>query len=334
MAGKERKNIRLVIILVSIFSLLIPHIGVSADIGPKPWMNFPVSWQSGTPEEISAVVLYTCSDPSCSDAHPLEELGPQHITCESSDLCTSMAYGYNTYFQLELTFASGRILSSSPIEYTKSGIYPVTVLSDTLLIEVPEPGLLEDVLTLPAAEDNPMDFELSFGAGMVILAIFALVAGAAVVLGGSTLLVILSRRSGEEDLTFQNARVPFFLVWIAALVFFLPGTVISPAVPLTVLVECAAALIYAVLRKRNLTTTGTFVLLANLLTVPVLLFIALIFGFNAIGFVILTVEILIWLVEAVVLFIVQRQTIKFHEALLLSLGLNLLSFLTGLLLPV
>jgi hypothetical protein len=245
-----------------------------------------------------------------------------------------MAYGYNTYFQLELTFASGRTLSSSPIEYTKSGIYPVTVISDMLVIEAPEPGVLEDVLTLPAVENNPMDFELSFGVGIVILAIFALVAGAAVVLGGSTLLVVLSRRSGEEDLTFQNARLPFILTWIAAALFFLPGTVISPAVPLTALIECAAALIYAAIRKRNLAATVTFVLLANLLTIPVLLFLALIFGFNAVGFVILTAEILIWLVEAVVLFILQRRTIKFHEALLLSLGLNLLSFLTGLLLPV
>jgi hypothetical protein len=44
-------------------------------------------------------------------------------------------------------------------------------------------------------------------------------------------------------------------------------------------------------------------------------------------------EVLIWLVEALILYVPMRKTIKFGEALLLSLVLNAVSFGVGLLLP-
>ncbi|MBN1266453.1 MAG: hypothetical protein JXA25_13235 [Anaerolineales bacterium] len=313
--------------------LVQPLITVSADMGPKPWMDFPISWESGTPQEITSVALYTCSDPSCSDPRPLEELGPQHISCESNNLCTSMAYGYDLYFQLELGFADGQTMSSRVIEYSGSGSYPVIVTGEELLIEVPEPGFLEKLLNIPPADRGSMPFESPFGIALMLMVVVVLLASTAVILGGSTLLVILIRRANKEDINLQNATVPFILIWIAAGFFFLGGILLSPTMPLTAIIEGIAALVYATLRKRDRTATLTIVLLANLLTIPVLVISAVLFGFGSFSFVTLAAEILIWLVEAVVLFVLQRRIIKFQEALLLSLGLNLLSFLTGLLLP-
>lgn len=327
-------------LIPAIFILLLPVVlspiagtPVSADIGPKPWMDFPIDWGSSEPQTITSVILYTCSDPDCPDTRPLEELGPQGISCESSQMCSSLAYSYDDYFILELTLDSGATLASSTVEFAGSGTYPVTVNNTELIVNSPSPTMFERLFNIPVSRRG-MGFEGLFGVGMVMVLLVLLLVAAVTVLGSITLVVILVRRSAEEPITFNRAKIPFILTWLASALFYLPAVLISPAVPLTILIEGTAAFLYALARRRDRLATITFVLLANLFTVPALMISAVLFNFGSLGPVILAAEILIWLVEAGILFVLQQRSIKLSEALLFSLGLNLLSFLTGLLLPV
>jgi len=77
-----------------------------ADIGPKPSMDFTFVAATDVQPDIVAAVLYECTDPSCADAQPLPEIGPQGFTCQARS-CHSLAYGYADYLRLRVRFSDG-----------------------------------------------------------------------------------------------------------------------------------------------------------------------------------------------------------------------------------
>jgi len=129
------KYITLFLLLVS-FQLLLPaHIAL-ADTGPKPTMEFEFKQELGGEQvTITSGILYECDEPDCSDATPLEELGPQRFTCEA-DNCRATAYGFAPYHQIEIEFSDGITRQSNIFETASfDSRYAVTIQPDDLLVE-------------------------------------------------------------------------------------------------------------------------------------------------------------------------------------------------------
>ena len=122
-------------LLVLVLLVLAPL--TMADTGPKPGMQFTLDYEISPVPEIDYAELLECDLADCSDAVPLEEMGPQGVWCDDAEFCKSMAYGYNgEYFQLVLHFADGETLTSNVFakEYFNT-YYDVTVQADGLLVE-------------------------------------------------------------------------------------------------------------------------------------------------------------------------------------------------------
>jgi hypothetical protein len=87
------------------------------------------------PVTIISGILYECDQSDCSDAAPLEELGPQRFTCDSES-CSATAYGFAPYHKIEIQFSDGKTRHSNIFQTAGfSSNYTVTVRPDDLLVE-------------------------------------------------------------------------------------------------------------------------------------------------------------------------------------------------------
>jgi len=100
----------------------------------------------------------------------------------------------------------------------------------------------------------------------------------------------------------------------------------------TLITELAIGLIYVTWRKRPWFSVLLTILLMNMVTQPVLWFLVKELRLSLCIWV-YVLEVIVWLVEARILYIVLRKSARFSETLLLSLAMNLASFGIGLLLP-
>jgi len=108
---------------------------VLADTGPKPTMEFTFK-QEPTGEQliITSGILYECEQSNCSDALPLQELGPQRFTCNALN-CSALAYGFSPYHKIEIQFSDGKTRQSNIFETAGfDSKYTVTVRADDLLV--------------------------------------------------------------------------------------------------------------------------------------------------------------------------------------------------------
>jgi len=126
----------LLFIFVAFALSWIPLQSAAADMGPKPGMDFEFVYETASgPLLIEDGVQYECSQPDCSDARPLEDAGPQGFRCYET-ICSSIAYGYNDYHYLELTFSDGKTRQSNVFKTAGfSSAYKVTVRENDLLVE-------------------------------------------------------------------------------------------------------------------------------------------------------------------------------------------------------
>lgn len=127
---------RIICTLGLLVLVIMPLSIVYADVGPKPSMEFTFEFKED-PIGIVSGQLMQCSDETCSDAKPLEKLGPQGFQCGVT-ACDSMAYGYADYNMLIIEFTD-KVRTSNI--FTKEHFfakYTVTVLDDSL--EVKEVG--------------------------------------------------------------------------------------------------------------------------------------------------------------------------------------------------
>jgi hypothetical protein len=132
MIGKLRK---LFLLLVALLVFLPAHV-VLADTGPKPSMDFQFTQEmAGEQVTITSGILYECDQANCSDASPLEELGPQRFACEANS-CYAVAYGFRPYHRLEIQFSDGQTRQSNIFETSGfDSTYTVTVHPQDLLVE-------------------------------------------------------------------------------------------------------------------------------------------------------------------------------------------------------
>ncbi len=282
-----------------------------ADMGPKPSMEFEFVYESSTTLTISEGIQLECSDETCFDAKPLERIGPQYFDCTDTE-CFSRAYGYAEYYRLSISFSDGVTRESNVFDKTYyNANYRVTVRENDLLVE--ETG----------GSMNPMTFILVAGCVLVtsIITLFVI-------------LIFLIVRARREPVSFETSRRLFVVIWTVMLPSFVVGSFISLTLPLTAIVEGIGVLIYAHARKHSRATLLTLVTLANLISQPALLFFLIKYT-DGVSFVFLgLIECGICLLEAVLLYMLQRKTLSFGESLKLSALLNVVSFAIGLLLPV
>lgn len=122
------------LLLFMIILLVVPTGVVLADIGPKPSMDFEFV-ERGELTIVSGI-LYECDQPDCSDAAPLEELGPQGLRCDAIS-CSAIGYGFAPYHILEIEFSDGTTRRSNIFETGGfDSVYQVTVQPGDLLVEL------------------------------------------------------------------------------------------------------------------------------------------------------------------------------------------------------
>ena len=134
---------RLSLLLFS-FQVLLPTQVALADTGPKPTMEFTFRQElTGQPVTITSGILYECEQSDCSDAAPLQELGPQRFTCEANS-CSALAYGFAPYHKIQIEFSDGKTRQSNIFETAGfDSRYAVTIRPDDLLVEGQfSPGIL------------------------------------------------------------------------------------------------------------------------------------------------------------------------------------------------
>ena len=128
------KSLKFVLLLFLL--AFLPAQVALADTGPKPSMDFQFKQEvSGEPLIVTSGILFECEQPDCSDAAPIEEVGPQGFRCEANS-CSAVAYGFAPYHQIEIEFSDGQTLQSNIFETAGfNSRYTVTIRPDDLLVE-------------------------------------------------------------------------------------------------------------------------------------------------------------------------------------------------------
>jgi len=115
--------------------VILPSNIVMADTGPKPQMEFIFQGTDEGELQIIRGELYECDQPDCSDAAPLEKLGPQGLYCDTIG-CRATAYGFAPYHILEVEFSDEVTRRSNVFETGGfNSRYTVTVQPNDLLVE-------------------------------------------------------------------------------------------------------------------------------------------------------------------------------------------------------
>lgn len=131
-----KSSFRKLLLLFLTLPLLLQTQIVLADTGPKPGMEFTFK-QESLEDQLTIVsgILYECDQPDCSDAAPLEEVGPQRFTCDAKS-CSATAYGFAPYHKIEIEFSDEETRESNVFETAGfNSRYTVTVRPADLLVE-------------------------------------------------------------------------------------------------------------------------------------------------------------------------------------------------------
>ena len=104
-----------------------------ADMGPKPTMEFAFSLENNL--TIKTGTLFLCRDDKCSDPHPLVPRGPERFSCNDRG-CGAMAYGFDAFARIEISFSDGRTLKSNVFSSRDfHGKYRVSVGAAALTVQ-------------------------------------------------------------------------------------------------------------------------------------------------------------------------------------------------------
>jgi hypothetical protein len=134
------KRYRILVLLFILVALVLPARAALADTGPKPEMDFEFKGLQDGELQITSGILYECDLSDCSDAAPLEELGPQGLYCDTTS-CYALAYGFAPYHILEVEFSDEVTRQSNVFETAGfNSKYSVTIQQNDLLVK-PKFGL-------------------------------------------------------------------------------------------------------------------------------------------------------------------------------------------------
>jgi hypothetical protein len=262
--------------------------------------------------------LFECKDEACVQPESLQQLGPQRFECQINT-CSSSGYSYSPYHRLEIIFSDGVTRQSNT--FTKRAFaanYLVYVQEESL--EVEEKNLGPNIPFFKAGAPTLFDLltTLAFPLLEIILPI---------------ILVKLAIRAGRAGATLDTYYNWLEAAWLLAIPAILVGIKWTQGLIITLVVELLLGTGYVLWKKRSASIILTVILLLNLITQPVLWI--TISGFSGMNPIILTLfaEMVVWLVEAGGLYLSQRTSMRFREALWVSFALNTASFVVGSLLP-
>src|ERR1044071_5459114 len=123
-------------LLLLCMQMLLPAQIALADTGPKPQMDFQFKYES-TEEHPTIIsgILYECQQSDCSDAAPLQQLGPQGFRCDANN-CSATAYGFAPYHKLKIEFSDEETRQSNIFQTAGfDSKYTVAVGPADLLVE-------------------------------------------------------------------------------------------------------------------------------------------------------------------------------------------------------
>lgn len=305
------------LVVLGLLLTALPLRVVQADAGPKPSMRFTfVGGKEPAPTIVSGQLL-ECEDEACTEPKPLEQLGPQRFACEAN-ACHTIAYHYSPYHRLEIEFSDGVTRASNV--FAKNAFaarYLVTVHEQNLTVEEQVVGP-----KWPFLKHSPTFLDLLASVVFPCMAIILPV-----------VLVGLAVQAGRAGATFATCRIWLVAAWILAIPATLAGIQWTQGLIITLVVELLLGAVYVLWRKRPALVVLTVILLLNLITQPALWVTVSRLGELYAILLALGAEMVVWLVEAVGLYLSQRSRIKFLEALVVSFVLNAASFLVGSLLP-
>jgi len=318
MIKATRPRIIIPIILLSLCIAAIPPKNVRADAGPHPSMQFIFTSRVIPAPAILSGRLIECQDEACVQAGSLPELGPQRFECQVS-ACSSSAYSYAPYHRLQIIFSDGVTRQSNT--FTKRAFaanYLVTIQQGSL--EVEEKAVGPDIPFFNAG--GPTLFDLLATLAFPVLEIIL-----------SIVLVTLAIRTGRAGATLGSYYSWVEGSWLLAIPALLVGIKWTRGLVITLVVELLVGTGYVLWKKRSASVILTVILLLNLITQPFLWI--TISGFSGMNPIFLTLiaEVVVWLVEAGGLYLSQRTSMRFREALWVSFTLNTASFVVGSLLP-
>jgi hypothetical protein len=313
---RNRKITVLAFLFIILFGLMMPISTAHADIGPKPNMSFEFIYETDEPLTITSGIQLQCQDPDCLDASPFDDDGRQLLTCTATR-CGSVAFGYAKYHRLVITFSDGITRESNTFgKRNFEAKYKVIVRADDLEVSEKLWGF------------NPTNIMLFGGFGALF--IFTLmIAGLLVILG----LFIRNARRGTTS--FEDAYGLYSITWIIAIFIGIFGSLVSLTILATIVIEAVVGFLYTLIRKLPRLRFLTMILLANLITQPLLLVaLSATEGIVSTPGLTIVLELVIWLVEALILFFTMRDEIKFLDAVGISFLINAISFSTGYLLAI
>jgi hypothetical protein len=144
------------------------------------------------------------------------------------------------------------------------------------------------------------------------------------------LLLVVVRVRHLMDIDVQVHKALYVGLWALILVMVLLSSLYSLALLPTLLIEVLVVLAYAIVWKRSRLRWATAVVIVNLITQPLLWLVVESFAYGPFLDLLAATEVGVWLLEGVLLFWAQRRAVSFRETLLLSLAMNVASFVVGL----
>lgn len=308
----------LVIFAVTLLASLAFQQPSRADIGPYPDMQFDFIMEADTTLTITEATLLQCSDETCSESEELFIAGLQHFTC-SADQCDSDANSYTAYSQLVILF-SDNVTRKSNI-FGKEFFYAnylVTVRESDLLVEElqsgsdPPPEPRDPKFDAPPAYERFIPPAIVFFPSLIVLI--------NICIGGFQI----------EKLRQKRWRIAG--MWIFIMLLIAIGSLHTSSLPLTIFIEVLVVILYAGIRKRPLLPFLTVVTLANLITQPVVWIIWESFSTGVPIFIHALSEVMVCLIEAAILSRALHKELSFLEALGISVAINTVSVVIGLIL--
>ena len=317
-------NVKRFYLLIGIVLMVgfLPQGNVSADMGPKPTMNFKFEQDLPGPElTIVSWTMMNCQSSECSELEGIIQMGDE-FRCSENECKAGIHYGIShDYFQMKITFSDGITRTSNV--FTRryySAYYKVIITSDSLFVKE---------LRGSNANGNLVGLLLVGGFFFLPATVLAiLIASMSVVISG-----VRNKIVGCEILK-RLGRVLFWAL-MADLAF--TGLMLSADTFIfTLVVELILALVYWWYLRLPDRRLLYGVLFANVFTQPIFVLslsdLGLKIGHSMNS--ILIIESVVWLVEAVIIYFVQKKELSFIHNLVLALVLNAASFGIGLLLPI
>jgi hypothetical protein len=337
----------IIVLLLILTFILFPSGSASADVGPKPTLDFYFTYKTDQPLTIVSGELLACLDSACQTTEPLELFGAQHFACEA-EFCSGMIYGSPEHMRLQIKFSDNQTRLSNPFTHAgMQNIYQVVVRQEDLIVRR---NIMRSSNT---SWGQFLIFFVAFQFPWPALALcLSLLAG----------MLIIEHRNRSEQLPFKQALISYLVVWLITGIGLVAGSFATWALPVTVFIEAGVAIWYdryywpkkrTIIKNHGDTISFkeytqqnrppwlpllTAVALINLITQPMLWAIVNTTAYvypsiaAAISWQMLLFELFVCLVEAGLLRIFQWRHFEFKDALQLSFFMNVSSFLIGLLL--